>query len=89
MTAATVEPGAEYRDDLDHIMRQLLFKGRWIPFVDNDDLDVLDLTPRKDQFRAEAQQAILVGQHQASDALAQDQFEVLSCDSSDRNRDRQ
>jgi hypothetical protein len=59
------------------MLRQLLFKGRWIAFVDYDDFNFLGLTQRQDQFRAEAQQAICVRQHQSPDSLAQDQFEKV------------
>lgn len=66
MTTATVEPGAEHRDDRDRVLRQLFPNVRGSPSL------MMTI-----QFPTETRQPNLVGQHQASDALALDQFEKL------------
>jgi hypothetical protein len=43
MAAATIEACAEHRDDLDNVLRQFFLETPRLAFIDNDDLDVLDL----------------------------------------------
>jgi len=56
VTAAPIEPSAKYRDDLQHVLRQVLFKCGVFPLVQDDDLDCLCLADGKDQFGPEAQE---------------------------------
>jgi hypothetical protein len=50
--AAAIETGAEHGDDPNHVPRQLFLEARRLALVDDDDLDVLNLTDREDQFLA-------------------------------------
>src|SRR5215831_16320340 len=77
VAAAAIEAGAEHCDNLDHVGRKFLLEGWRLALVDDDDLNVLDFAQSEDQFRTEPQQPVLVGQHEAADALAQDHLKKL------------
>jgi hypothetical protein len=50
MTAAAVKASAKHSDDLDYVLGRFFLEARWFAFVDDDDLDVLNLAQGKDQF---------------------------------------
>ena len=50
MTAAAVQASAKHSDDLDYVLGQFFLEARRFAFVDDDDLDVLNLAQGKDQF---------------------------------------
>ena len=60
-----VEPGTEHRDDLQHVLGEFFLKARLLAFVNDNDFDTLEFAEREDEFGAEAQQTVLVGQRQA------------------------
>lgn len=65
MASTAIEMCAEDRDDFEHILHQIFFKATFLSRIENDDLCTKMLTEGKNQFRAKAQQAILVREHQA------------------------
>ena len=62
--AAAVQPGRKDRNDFEHVLGKLFLEARLLSFVNDDDLDALYFTQRENQFRAEAQKPVLVGQYQ-------------------------
>ena len=48
-------------DDFQHVLRQVFLEGRILALVEDDHLDIVCLAEGEHQFRAKAQQAILVG----------------------------
>ena len=70
-----MKPGAEGGDDLRHVLGEVVREGRVLAPIHDDDLGLLSGADRKDQPGAEAQQSILVCDHQAFDLARGDAVE--------------
>ena len=61
--AAAVQADRKDRDYLQHILGQFLLKARLLAPVDYPHFDHPEFSQREHQFRAKAQQPVLVGEH--------------------------
>ncbi len=64
MAARSIKPGREYGYDLNDIICKILFKGRVLAGIDNDDLNAEVLAQGEHQFRPKTEQSILMAKHQ-------------------------
>ena len=67
----------EDHDDFQDVLRQFLLERWRIALVDDHDLNALQFTQRKFQFRAQAQQSILVREYQPSNRPCENRIQQL------------